>query len=261
MSITTKGVKCHNDGMSNYMHINTASEKEFTEKAVEVLLGQIEKCRRDGSTELTMTRRHFSEVPQHSCTIGLSGGSTPHPVYEALGKAKLPWKNIHFFLVDERYVPADNPDSTQHMIRETLLKHAHVPEENLVFPDTSLPLRTCIAGYKKAFLNLCKNHPPDICILGLGPDGHITSLFPPLTAAALDPKKTVIHTTTDIFAVHDRILLTLPTLAQAKKFIFLLKGEEKRAAWKMMLESKEDERRWPAKYILERGEVTVVSLW
>lgn len=231
------------------------------QQAIEVLLGQIEKCRRDGSTELTMTRRHFSEVPQHSCTIGLSGGSTPRAVYEALGKAKLPWKNIRFFLVDERYVPADDPDSTQRMVRETLLTHGQIPEENLVFPLTSLPLRSCIAEYKKAFLNLCKNHPSDICILGLGPDGHITSLFPPLSDAAFDPRKTVIHTTTDTFAVHDRISLTLPALAQAKKFIFLLKGAKKRETWKAMLESKEDERRWPAKYILERGDVTVISLW
>lgn len=215
------------------------------EKTLEVLLKQIQH---------SLSTRHF-------CTIGLSGGSTPRSVYEALGKAKIPWKNSRLFLVDERYVPAGDPDSTQRMVRETLLKHAHIPEENLLFPDTSLPLRTCIAGYKKAFLNLCKNHPPDICFLGLGHDGHITSLFPPLADAAFDPRKTVIHTTTDTFAVHDRISLTLPALAQAKKFIFLLKGEEKKETWKTMLESEEDEHRWPAKYVLERGDVTVVSWW
>lgn len=252
-----------------YTHINTGSEEEFVQKAFEVLLKQIEKCQRDGSwfdrahhdIKLTMTRRHFSEIPQPSCTIGLSGGSTPRHLYEALGRTKLAWKNIHLFLADERYVPADDPDSTQGMIRKTLLKHAHIPEENLVFPETSLPLHSCITTYQRALQVLCKTYPPDICILGLGSDGHITSLFPPLTDAAFSEEKTVIHTTTDTFAVHDRISLTLPALTQAQNFIFLLKGEEKKNTWEEMLESTEDERRWPAKYILERGNVTVVTWW
>ena len=242
--------------MQGYTHINTASEEEFVEKTVAVLTQWVQEiCEKQDVHDI------HSHISEYSCTIGLSGGSTPRPVYEALGRAKLPWKKIRLFLADERYVPADDPDSTQHMIRETLLKHAHIPSKNIIFPDTTLTLHSCITEYQKAFLHLCKNHPPDICILGLGPDGHITSLFPPLRDATFSEEKLVIHTTTDQFAVHDRISLTLPALTQAKKFIFLLKGEEKRQTWHTMLESGEDERRWPAKYILEQGNVTVVSWW
>ena len=48
---------------------------------------------------------------RQSCSIALSGGSTPQPLYAALALADLPWDRIHIFWGDERYVPASDPDS------------------------------------------------------------------------------------------------------------------------------------------------------
>lgn len=66
-----------------------------------------------------------------------------------------------------------------------------------------------------------------ISVLGLGDDGHFASLFPhlpaPLLEASFDPAKHVIGTTTDVFAVHNRITTTYPVRALIHQHLTLLK--------------------------------------
>ncbi len=200
-----------------------------------------------------------SIIERGECIVGLSGGGTPKPVYDALGIMPIDWTKVRFFLIDERYVPADHADSNQRMIRETLLRHASVPEANLCFPDCALPLKQCLNDYTTRLKEQWNTHLPDLMILGMGPDGHIASLFPPLAGNLMDDTRLVAHTTTDAFAVHDRMTLTLNPIAAASSHIFLLKGEDKKRLWDEMLERPENERRWPAKRILEQPEVTVVT--
>ncbi len=193
------------------------------------------------------------------CTIGLCGGSTPRVVYEALGELPLDWEKISIFLLDERYTPATHNDSNQKLVRDTLLKKATIPTENILFPDTTKPLDECVAWYEDQLLRHFSKYPPDIAIIGMGEDGHITSLFPPLTENMLDDGILVLHTTTDQFAVHDRISVSLHTVCSTAFRLFLLKGEKKKEVWDEMLTSKEGEARWPAKRVIATGEVTV--LW
>ncbi len=193
------------------------------------------------------------------CIVGLSGGSTPQPVYEVLGRMDVDWTKVRLFLVDERHVPANHADSNQHMIHETLLAHASVPDDHLCFPDCSLPLKQCVEDYATRLKKQWGEHLPDLMILGMGPDGHIASLFPPLEGGLMDDTRLVAHTTTDSFAVHDRITLTLNPIAAATSHVFLLKGGDKRRLWEEMLQRPENERRWPAKRILEQPNVTVVT--
>lgn len=192
-----------------------------------------------------------------TCILGLSGGSTPRPMYEALGKENIDWSNVWIFLVDDRYIRADDPSSNQFLLRSTLLKNAPIPESQIIFPDTSLPLMDCVKLYGKQLESLFKKSPPDIVTLGMGDDGHIASLFPPLTDEAFGPG-TVIHTTTDKFAVRDRISVTIPTLRQARQSVFFLKGLGKRKVWEEMVASNEDERRWPGK---ATGMATIIGQW
>ena len=189
------------------------------------------------------------------CTLGLSGGSTPKDIYTALGKEKLPWERVRIFLVDERFVGSDDPRSNQFLLRSTLLRSAPIPEENIVFPDTSLPIAVCVDRYAREIADLFVQ-PPDIVILGMGEDGHIASLFPPVDfgKAAL-----VLHTTTDRFDVHDRISVGVACLASARRHLFLLKGKGKGQTWNAMMESREHADRWPAKALLKEGRTTVIT--
>lgn len=189
--------------------------------------------------------------------VGLSGGSTPKPIYEALGKEKLDWSKVWIFLVDDRYVRADDPKSNQFLLRSTLLKNAAIPESQIIFPDTSLPLNACVELYDRHLNDLLKKGPPDIVTLGMGDDGHIASLFPPLGDEAFGVKN-VIHTMTEKFAVRDRISVTIPVLKNARQSVFFLKGTSKKTVWEEMMESSGGGGRWPAKEILKTEKSTLL---
>ncbi len=194
------------------------------------------------------------------CVIGLSGGGTPKPVYALLGTdVSVDWSKVGIFLYDERYIAADSPDSNQRMVRETLLKQAAIPPAAWVFPDTSLPIADCLADYTARVRDLWNDQFPDIAILGMGDDGHIASLFPPLPQEALQDTRFALHTTTTQFAVTDRLSLSLPAVAAAQSHMFLFQGQKKFDVWNEMLMSPEDETRWPAKKVIDASpDLTVV---
>jgi 6-phosphogluconolactonase len=195
------------------------------------------------------------------CVFGLSGGSTPGPIYQRLGESdKVDWKNVMIFLVDERHVPADNSDSNANLQQRTLLAGNKIPEANVIFPDCTKPIQETVTDYGQRLEQLFAEHGgPDLLTLGLGPDGHIASLFPPVQQA--DKDATCIHTTTERFAVFDRITITLPIIARATNSVFFFKGEEKLAVWDDMMRSfadQQDPSRWPA-HGLDFARVTVIS--
>ncbi len=159
-----------------------------------------------------------------SINIALSGGDTPKPIYEALAnkndKAVFHYikQKINFYQVDERYVPKTDSNSNYKMINETLVKKTGF---NFYHFDTSLSIKKSLAAYSK---HLPKK-PFDLTILGIGPDGHIASLFP--NSKALTGKKSVAHTTTTNFAIKDRLTLTFPPILKSKNVLILLTGQEK----------------------------------
>jgi len=172
------------------------------------------------------------------CTIGLSGGSTPVPLYKALFslKDKMPWDRLHFLLFDERFVPPSHADSNTFLIKSTLLPEGQSP---LLAPNTTLSIDKCVEEYDTALTSIT----PDLVLLGMGEDGHIASLFPPLSPLAFGPSD-VIHTTTDQFVIPDRISVTLPFLERAKKRLFLISGEKK----VKLLRSQEHENQDPSMF-------------
>ncbi|KAF8822905.1 glucose-6-phosphate 1-dehydrogenase [Cardiosporidium cionae] len=185
------------------------------------------------------------QKPYAKVILGLSGGSTPIPIFEMInilckqsnGKL-LDWQRIIVFLVDERYVLPSHQHSNQRMIRETLLKDTLIPQENLIFPNTHLPLMQCMKDYEIKLLNIFSlGNGPDIVTLGLGDDGHVASWFPPLTSSmyeeATQPIKLVFFTETEKFVVKQRITVSLSLICSADYKVFLLKGEEKIKVWKI----------------------------
>ncbi len=223
------------------MHlIETSSDDAFVKKAAGILTEKIETA-----------------IADHDfCILGLSGGSTPRSAYAELGRRDLDWSKVRAFLVDERYVDRSDENANQKLARDTL------PKVTFIFPDTSLPIEKCVRSYTADLQEMWDERLPDIVILGMGEDGHIASLFPPVSDDALSDRGLVFHTTTAAFVVHDRITVSLNAIAAAQSHLVLLKGGEKKRVWEEMQSSDEDEHRWPLKRVLETGtDVTVITQW
>jgi len=206
---------------------------------------------------LLMAQHIAAAIKDHGFAIvGLSGGQTPRPVYESLSKEKIDWTKVHIFLTDERYVAATDKGSNTSLIKETLLLNIDIPDGNVVLPDTSLPLADCITTYENDLKKLFLKGLPDLILFGIGEDGHIASLFPPVKEEK--GLEFVIHTTTETLQVRDRISLTLPVLTKGKTKLFMLAGEKKAAVWNERLKSEEGPERCASNAIPKSGNTEVL---
>ncbi len=165
-----------------------------------------------------------------TCILGLSGGSTPGPVYTSLASDhEIDWKNVTIFLADDRYVSAGHKDSNQTLLKTTFLNHIDDDRKpTVIVPDTTLPIDECVTKYESDLRVIMKDRSADLLILGMGEDGHTASLFPGNEKALNEKERWVLPTTTDQFAVKDRITVTLPVLQNARQRLFLIMGEKKR---------------------------------
>jgi 6-phosphogluconolactonase len=117
-------------------------------------------------------------------TVVLSGGSTPKPVYRALGTdanhKRVAWDKIYLFWGDERHVPPDHPDSNYRMVKEQLLQEVAIPAENIHRVPAEMDIRLAACSYEESLREFFAGEWPrfDLVMLGMGEDGHTASLFP-----------------------------------------------------------------------------------
>ncbi len=167
--------------------------------------------------------------------VALAGGKTPKLLYHLLAtefREDVPWRNVHLFWSDERYVAREHPDSNYRMVRETLLNSVPIPAENVHAPEVNVEEPdTAAEGYERAirdFFSPAEAH-FDWMVLGLGEDGHVASLFPGSEALEEETRLVV--------AVRDspkpppvRLTMTRPLIGRSREVHFLVAGEAKRQA-------------------------------
>ena len=164
-------------------------------------------------------------------TLAISGGRTPlgllSRLVDAHGSSPI-WKQLHIIWVDERHVPFDDPDSNYGNARpyiESLdvpIDHIHPMGRN---PDTQVAARE----YYEFLTQMVTQRPGgealfDITLLGLGPDGHMASLFPG-TEHTQDTK--LCKATIQPESGQARISLTLLALNSTNCCVFMASGAEK----------------------------------
>jgi 6-phosphogluconolactonase len=165
-------------------------------------------------------------------SVALSGGNSPVPLYEALGKCQkaLPWDKTHIFQVDERMVPESHKDSNFGMIRKMILKPAGIPQKQIHPIPILKNSKMAASNYEnelRDFFNIRRNRFPrfDLMLLGLGKDGHIASLFPDSEHLSEKVKWSVPARSENY--PHDRVSLTLPVINRSRMILFFVTGESK----------------------------------
>jgi 6-phosphogluconolactonase len=177
-------------------------------------------------------------------TVALSGGSTPRNLYSLLASGSvpsIPWDKIYFFWGDERRVPPEHRDSNYRMAYDAMLSKVPVPTENIFrIRGEEKDAGLAAASYEQdlqRFFGLKPGDLPrfDLVLLGLGPEGHIASLFPDSTALD-ETRRLVVANWVEKFKTY-RITLTLPVLNHAACVMFLVSGPDKASIVKQIFES------------------------
>lgn len=124
--------------------------------------------------------------PLHVClTGGTVGTKTLAEVAASPLRDLVDWTGVHLWWGDERFVAAASDDRNERQAREALIDALDVPEEN-VHPFPADDAAASLEEAASAFAELLAQHGSDggswpifdVTLLGVGPDGHVASLFP-----------------------------------------------------------------------------------
>jgi 6-phosphogluconolactonase len=224
-------------------------------KLVEVLANRAELIERSLSIVRSQIQAAIAERGQ--CTIALAGGSTPEPLYRAIATQDLPWEKIHVFWGDERYVPANHPDSNQKMARLAWLDQVNIPASNIhPMPTGSADPAADARSHQtelQQFFQVSEGEFPafDIILLGIGDDAHTASLFP--HTAALQVRDALV--TVGNKDGQPRITFTFPLINKARCVIFIVAGASKKPALAQIFAPAADAMTYPSRLIQPDGEL------
>lgn len=167
--------------------------------------------------------------------IALTGGTvgilTLEVLADAIAERQTDFSRVHFWWCDERFVPRDSADRNALQARNALLNSIDVPAENIhEFPSSDNGLELNVAKLQFAeHMDRAFSHDTaamDLTILGMGPDGHIASLFPGQT-----------HSGDLVVAVPDspkppaeRLSMSMELINRSEKIIFVVSGIDKAEA-------------------------------
>jgi 6-phosphogluconolactonase len=195
--------------------------------------------------------------------VALSGGSTPGRTYELLGAKAEELDGVQVWFADERCVGPQDEESNYRLVEQTLLAGTKIGPERVhrmvgeLGPEQGASeyaqeLRQDVAGVRGDPTTLPVL---DLVVLGIGPDGHVASLFPGAPTLDAGPEAVCL-------GVHDspkpppqRITLSLEVLRAARECLLLATGASKADATSAMLG--EPSRHVPAS-LLRRGRLTVI---
>lgn len=163
--------------------------------------------------------------------IALAGGKTPGPIYAKLGEAKLDWKRVTIIPTDERVVPLGDPLSNV-----TMIAKAFLPKGARVMPIVPTATANHKAAGRSADALMQDLHwPLDLCLLGVGADGHTASIFPggDYDEALNGPRERralgVLPDPLPAEAPVARVTLSRQGIVTARALMIAVTGREKRA--------------------------------
>jgi len=151
--------------------------------------------------------------------IVLTGGSTVRHAYEIAAELEPDWSRVDVWWGDERCVPPGDERSNYGMAKAALLDRLAVAPRSVHRMESVEQYTSELAGVGTF----------DLVLLGLGPDGHVASLFPDFPTLDVTDRD-VVGTPAGHEPFVDRITLTLPRLRNTRELLFLVTGADKAEA-------------------------------
>jgi 6-phosphogluconolactonase len=160
------------------------------------------------------------------CALGVSGGHDPWPMFSQLEDDGLDWTRIEIYQVDERVAPAGSEERNLTHLIESLSIGAQGSIRPM--PVTDNDLEAAADRYAKLLPEAL-----DLAHMGLGPDGHTASLVPGDPVLEVTDRRVAV--TAGPYEGVRRMTLTFPVLSRVRFLLWVVTGEEKRDALKMLL--------------------------
>ncbi len=226
---------------------------------------------------------HAARARRGVAHLALSGGTTPARTYELLAEELADWSGIEVWFADERCVGPENEQSNYRLAAETLLRPAGIPAGRVHRMQGELgpkdgarlyaqalrarvapaepqaaehPLGARTTGDRPAAHAPSAELPAlDVIVLGIGPDGHVASLFPGAPTLEAGPQAICLGVHDSPKPPPERITVSLGVLRSARACLLLATGAGKADAVAAMLA--EPSRHVPAS-LLRRERLTVL---
>ncbi len=172
--------------------------------------------------------------------VCLTGGTMGSAVLAAINSSpardSVDWSRITFWWGDERYLPRGDPDRNDTQSREALLNHLTLDASQIKSfpaPGEQVDIQAAALHYQQQLADAAKDggrYPRfDITFLGVGPDGHIASLFPDHVAVH-ETQRVVVAETDSPKPPPERLTLTLPVINSSDRIWLVLAGGDKASA-------------------------------
>lgn len=177
---------------------------------------------------------------QPRVNIALTGGTVGSAVLEAINESpardSIDWSRVILWWSDERWLPRGDAERNDTQARLALLNHVALRAENIhscAASDAGISLDEAAASYAAELADAAdegRDTPRfDILFLGVGPDGHVASLFPDAPGIRAT-EGSVIAVRNSPKPPPERLSLTLPVINSADRIWLALAGPDKASA-------------------------------
>ncbi|MCT4655720.1 MAG: 6-phosphogluconolactonase [Cohaesibacter sp.] len=165
---------------------------------------------------LAITKALKAALDQKPASLLLPGGSSPHLLIKELAKSDLAWDRVQISVGDERCVPLNDEQSNAGQVKR-------------LFEQSGASCQITPLWDHETNSIMLPDLPPTLCVLGMGADAHIASLFPKGRWEAQG--ESVIHTKAP-FRPYERVSLSMSSILASEKIILLVNGPEKHTVYK-----------------------------
>ena len=201
-----------------------------------------------------------NNTPGDTFHLVLSGGKTPSLLFSLLAEKyanEVLWQKIHFWWGDERMVPPDDPESNFGVVNKLLFSRIELSQSQIhrIKGEANPTKEAKRYGLEIESLVPKSNNWPafDLIMLGLGDDGHTTSIFP--SQMQLMESDEIIGIALHPVTGQQRITLTGKVLNNAKKVAFLISGDSKAIIFNEIIHDSKSALTYPASHIHPMGEL------